>query len=93
MLKTKDGTRINIDARPSDAIALGVRYDCPVYTYDYILDEAGIVESAKKLNLMKGSLAAYSLQELEKLLADILAKEDYENAARIRDMIERRKKG
>lgn len=93
MLKTKDGAELKIDARPSDAIALGIRYDCPIYVYDFVLDEAGIAESEKKLNLLKGSLAAYSLQELEDLLNDILAKEDYESAAKIRDLIERRKGG
>jgi hypothetical protein len=92
VIKNKEGNEIKIDARPSDAIALGIRYDCPIYVYDFVLDEAGIAESEKKLNLIKGSLAEYSLPELEELLKDILAKEDYESAARIRDLIERRKK-
>ncbi len=92
IIKNKNGDEIKIDARPSDAIALGVRYDCPIYVYDFVLDEAGIAESEKKLNLIKGSLAEYSLSELEELLKDILVKEDYESAARIRDMIERRRK-
>jgi len=92
IVKNKEGNEIKIDARPSDAIALGVRYDCPIYVFDFVLTEAGITESEKKLNLLKGSLASYSLAELEELLQDILIKEDYESAARIRDMIERRKK-
>jgi protein-arginine kinase activator protein McsA len=44
------------------------------------------------IHLIKGSLAAYSISKLEELLLDILAKEDYESAARVRDMIERRRK-
>ncbi len=90
ILKTKNGDEIKMDARPSDAIALGIRYDCPLYVYDFVLEEVGIAESEKKLNLIKGSLASYTIGELEDLLSDILAKEDYESASRIRDIIERR---
>jgi uncharacterized protein len=92
ILKDSVGNELKIDARPSDAIAMAIRNDCPIYVYDFVLDEAGIAESERKLNLIKGSLAAYSITELEELLVDILAKEDYESAARIRDMIERRQK-
>ena len=39
-----DGIRqVEIDARPSDAIAIGIRFDVPIYTYETILSEAGIV--------------------------------------------------
>lgn len=41
-----DGTKtIEIDARPSDAIAIGLRFDAPIFTYEAILAEAGIVLS------------------------------------------------
>jgi len=41
-----DGVKtIEIDARPSDAIAIGLRFDVPIYTYENILGEAGIVLS------------------------------------------------
>ncbi|MCP4122718.1 MAG: hypothetical protein GY751_13270 [Bacteroidetes bacterium] len=39
----KDGEEIEIDSRTSDALALGVRFDCPIFTYEFILDSAGIV--------------------------------------------------
>ncbi|MFM2135270.1 MAG: hypothetical protein RL021_670 [Bacteroidota bacterium] len=44
-----DGKREEIDARTSDAIALGVRFGCPIYTYEFILSQAGVVmdESAQ----------------------------------------------
>ncbi len=38
-----DGDMKEIDARPSDAIAVAVRYKAPIYTYEHILREAGIV--------------------------------------------------
>jgi uncharacterized protein len=41
-----DGVKsIEIDARPSDAIAVGLRFDVPIFTYENILSEAGIVLS------------------------------------------------
>ena len=39
----KDGELIEIDSRTSDALALAVRFDCPIYTYEFILDAAGVV--------------------------------------------------
>ncbi len=39
----KDGELIEIDSRTSDALAMAVRFRCPIYTYDFILDAAGIV--------------------------------------------------
>lgn len=35
--------QVEIDARPSDAIAIGLRFDAEIYTYEAILAEAGIV--------------------------------------------------
>jgi bifunctional DNase/RNase len=48
--------RIEIDARPSDAIAIGLRFDAPIYTYEKILDEAGIVltEEEEEIKDIKG---------------------------------------
>ncbi len=43
IISEKDGEEKEIDARTSDAVALAVRYDCPVYTYEFILSSAGIV--------------------------------------------------
>jgi uncharacterized protein len=81
---------IEVDARPSDAIALAVRFGCPIYSYEFVINEASVVEDSGKLVLKKGSFAEYTIDELEELLASILAKEDYESAARVRDVIERR---
>jgi uncharacterized protein len=90
-IRNAQGQRIEIDARPSDAIALAVRFGCPIYSYDFVINEAAIVEDSDRLVLKKGSFAEYTLTELEELLSSILAKEDYESAARVRDVIERRK--
>lgn len=103
----KDGEMIEIDSRTSDALALAARFRCPVYTYDFILDTAGIVfedaasetegaeetEEGAMVSSSSNPLASYSLEALMRMLDEVLEEENYERAAQIRDEIERRKKG
>lgn len=93
---------VEIDSRTSDAVALAVRFGCPIYTYDNILDSAGILmedDDKKKKVLVSHSdsnsddLAKLSLPELESLLKEVLDQEDYIKAASIRDEIKDRKTG
>jgi bifunctional DNase/RNase len=102
-----DGKKIvEIDARTSDAIAIAVRFDCPIYTYEFIVSSAGIViegndfvylENIKDPHEEKTSTAAtnnfsaLSTDELKSRLRDALAEESYEKAAKIRDELNRRK--
>jgi bifunctional DNase/RNase len=99
----KAGETFEIDSRTSDALALSVRFGCPIYTYEFILDAAGIVlEEAEEDfeeeqtvpvgNVEEESLSSYPLDKLNKMLEDVLAREDYEKAAEIRDELKRRKK-
>lgn len=96
---------VEIDSRTSDAVALAVRFGCPIYTYDNILDSAGILmeddEKKKKSSSSSASitdsgtrddLKKLSLQELTTLLNEVLEQEDYIKAAAIRDEINTRKK-
>jgi bifunctional DNase/RNase len=91
---------VEIDSRTSDAVALAVRFGCPIYTYDNILESAGILmeEDDKKKKVVvshtdEGSddLRKLSVSELETLLNEVLEHEDYIKAASIRDEINRRK--
>jgi bifunctional DNase/RNase len=91
---------VEIDSRTSDAVALAVRFGCPIYTYDNILDSAGILmeEDDKKKKVVVShadeggdDLQKLSLAELESLLNEVLEHEDYIKAASIRDEINRRK--
>jgi bifunctional DNase/RNase len=97
--------QVEIDARPSDAIAIGLRFAIPIYTYEAILSEAGIVSSSLtededddddtvretvKASGSKDQLRDLSFDELQRMLDDALAKEDYEKAAKIRDEMGRR---
>jgi bifunctional DNase/RNase len=39
----QDGRELDIDARPSDAIALAVRLECPIFVATEVLDRAGVI--------------------------------------------------
>ncbi|MEL6637579.1 MAG: bifunctional nuclease family protein [Bacteroidota bacterium] len=84
-----DGSPLQVDARSSDAIALAVRFQCPIYTTEAILQSAGVAldSPSKAFTNKRGSLSEYSREELERLLAQVLAKEDYESASKIRDAL------
>jgi uncharacterized protein len=95
----KEGEVIEIDSRTSDALALAVRFNCTIYTYEFIMDSAGVIleegEEAPRVPVKKDkstrSFESYSTEELQKMLAKVLEEEDYEKAARIRDEINKRK--
>lgn len=90
--KKADGSPLMIDARSSDAIAMAVRFGCPIFTTETIMGSAGVVldNPSKAFTNKRGQLSDYSLEELERLLAQVLAKEDYESASKIRDAIARK---
>jgi len=89
-----------IDARTSDAVALSLRFNCPVYTYESIMSKAGIIVDEKEKEITteekqkkSGNIyEQYSVEELNNLLKQAVDKEEYENASKIRDEINRRKK-
>ena len=97
MLVCKQGDEINmLDARPSDAIALAVRFNCPISAYDKVMDEAGIemdeVKDMEETPEEPGNEDPYStqgltLEQLQELLEIAIEEEDYEKAAELRDLI------
>ncbi len=96
----KDGTINHIDARTSDAVALAIRFACPVYTTEAILEEAGIVmdddeqQTAPEVQIEvsgENEFSDYLSSELEELLEKAIEQEDYEQASRIRDELRQRK--
>src|SRR5215472_8584947 len=90
---------VEIDSRTSDALALAVRFGCPIYTYENILESAGILmeDEGKKgkseIPVEEPGTSSYrdlskmSLEELQKLLTEVLEHEDYIRAIEIRDEI------
>jgi len=98
---------VEIDSRTSDALALAVRFGCPIYTFDNILESAGILmeDTGKKkkevtaggtvekaTNVNQDDLKDLTLEELNTLLGEVLEQEDYLKAIAIRDEINSRRK-
>ena len=102
----RDGIEEIIDSRSSDAIALAIRFEAPIYTYETILEKAGVVIQVEKdfdeKSLLKElfseddtyiespDLQNKSTKELEELLKIAIQNENYESAAKIRDEISNR---
>ena len=102
----RDGIEEIIDSRSSDAIALAIRFEAPIYTYENILEKAGVVIKVEKeideKSLLKelfsdensevenSDLKEKTTKELEELLKIAVQNENYESAAKIRDEISNR---
>lgn len=98
-----NGEKTEIDARTSDAIALAVRFKCPVYTFEFILKNAGVIidedaeirtqtdEDPEMVEANKNPLSSKTVDQLEEMLRDALENEDYELASRLRDELTARK--
>lgn len=98
-----NGERIEQDARPSDAIALAIRFNAPIYVMGEVLDEAGILSEASEeeeaalgtekseetLESATGDLS--KIEALQKELETAIEKEEYEKAAKLRDKIKQLK--
>lgn len=94
-------TIIKIDSRTSDAIALALRYGCPIYSTPEIMEKAGILVeqglrqeqpmSYQTVETEEDILQGYSVQELRKMLDEAVEKEEYEKASRIRDILKNKK--
>ena len=92
-----------IDARTSDAVAIAVRFKCPIFTYESVLGKAGIIldktleddlilsDDERKVKDEKKELSDFSKRKLQQLLKKAIESEDYENAAAIRDELKNRK--
>ena len=106
MLCVQNGKERTIDARTSDAIAIALRFNAPIYTYKEIVERAGIYiplpnEDNKKQPVSpslddvaddesRNRYSKYSLSELKKMLSECVENEDYEMAAQVRDEISKR---
>lgn len=106
-LYCNDGIAMHeIDSRTSDAIALAIRFNCPIYTYENIMAQAGVIyedEAVAESNTQEETPVvkpAHShhpfenlpFDELETELAKAIENEEYEKASQIRDEIQKRKK-
>ena len=105
MICEREGQQTEIDSRTSDAIAIGVRFNAPIYTLAQILDDVGGAENATdesfnfeedddemgQESIVEGNeWKDVSLDDLSKQLTEAIENEDYELASKIRDEIKRR---
>jgi uncharacterized protein len=101
-LVCNDGNRVTeIDSRTSDAVAIALRFDCPIYTYEPIMAQAGIVyqeetaddaiEKPAEEEEIENEFTLATLEELQDMLKQAVTNEDYERASLIRDEIKKRK--
>ncbi|MEY2938127.1 MAG: hypothetical protein RL062_716 [Bacteroidota bacterium] len=100
LIALQDSRQVEIDSRTSDAVAIALRFDCPIFCQDFILKENAITHHEEKL-LGLADLDGegdeeidepeeLSLQELQSALEEALQNEDYERASQLRDEIARR---
>ncbi len=99
---SSESDTVEIDSRTSDALALAVRFGCPIYIYENIFDVAGVENTeGEEVSVGKSpepgistsqDLRSMSLDELNLLLNEVLEQEDYIRAIAIRDEINARKK-
>jgi bifunctional DNase/RNase len=105
MVCSSENDTIEIDSRTSDALAMAVRFGCPIYTSEAIMEGAGVIlegdndkPAKKELELSPVSaeqhddLKSMSTEDLEILLNEVLEQEDYIRAIAIRDELSGRKK-
>lgn len=99
------GVISEIDSRTSDAVAIALRFNCPIFVYQSIIDEAGIMledepvgddpESSietPKVDKETSDFSKYLIEELEDMIKTAIENENYEEASKIRDEIKKRKK-
>lgn len=98
-----DGKKVmEIDSRTSDAVALALRFNCPIYTYESIMAQAGIIVQENKDEKQEADdwfsekednpYERFSVAELEDMIKKSVELEDYEKASKIRDEIKRRER-
>lgn len=103
-LINRDGQEIILDARTSDAVAMAVRFNAPIYTTSKVLEEAGVIleltdsqTSPEETGIEENSeiqigYASYTLKELKKMLEEAVNAEDFDTAFEIQQEINLRKK-
>ena len=103
LIASFNGKTAEIDARTSDAVAIAVRFNCPIYCYEFIVEAAGVsgeeepsmsleepeMETEQEAPVSEGT----SIEELKRQLDIALSNEEYEKASQIRDEIHKREGG
>ncbi len=91
-LRTENNRPLEVDSRPSDAIALAVRNHTPIYVEESVMDQASYVAEDKEESMDRSFIFKSGSEELDRLKEDLkkaVEAEEYEKAAQIRDKIKR----
>ncbi len=98
---SETGEELVLDARTSDAVAMAVRFEAPIYTTEQVLSEAGILLELEEVNpqpetyeevAAEGNLSSLAVADLQKMLDEAVKEEDFDAALAIQEEIKRRKK-
>ncbi len=98
---SETGEELVLDARTSDAVAMAVRFEAPIYTTEQVLSEAGILLELEEVNpqpetyeevAAEGNLSSLAMADLQKMLDEAVKEEDFDAALAIQEEIKRRKK-
>lgn len=101
LLFEMDGQELRIDSRTSDAVALAIRFHCPIYTTEEIIKRSGITFDNLTDNIQDKTIpvkkapspvSKHTLPELNEMLDEAILNEDYEKASVIRDEIKKKSK-
>jgi len=100
VLVCSDGEReIEIDSRTSDAVAIALRFKCPIYTYEKVMTVAGVIMDVESDSTEEkivedphNELEQFTIAELQTMLEKAIENEDYEKASIIRDEIKKKKR-
>ncbi|NOR88525.1 MAG: hypothetical protein GQ527_13045 [Bacteroidales bacterium] len=92
-------TEIEIDSRTSDAVAIALRFNCPIYTYEHVMAVAGVImdsddqhTESEPIEANENEFANLNISELKEILSQAIENENYEKASIIRDEIKKREK-
>lgn len=100
------GNTFEIDSRTSDAVALAIRFGCPLYTYESIVEQTGVTmdkeddaqteesfeSEFETVDKEENPFEDHSITELQKMIKEAIDKEEYEKASVIQKEINKRKK-
>jgi len=104
LIASLNGKTAEIDARTSDAVAIAVRFNCPIYCYEFIIETAGVSgeeDTGMQLDDPEMDIehaeatpdVNTSIEELKRQLDAALSNEEYEKASQLRDEINKREGG
>lgn len=92
----RDDTTVEIDSRTSDAVAMSLRFNCPIYTYESIMDKASLLTTSKTTQQQQSTTShesdinSLNNEQLNDMMNKAIANEDYELASKIRDILQNR---